>query len=665
MNVIVSLVDYANLVERKNQLTDENNILKSKIKTFEEELIKCKEMEKFLISQMSLLRQEKETECNQFNENPFGSNKKKFFDYKNKEAIDRIKLKIEKIFTEISEMLTFSTGLSILNISLTNEDVKDVQFNYLKKKNDNKIEIMDTNYEKYLGVLIKDLLHISDKNWNFLKLQLGLNIDTESIIRKKRLELNKQFKLNPFNDGYYVEPKEAIIEKLRYLIEQDKVKDEEILIKISADGTIISKKIKIINLVFSIINEKTVATTASGTYLLAIFPYRNESNEEIKKWLTVIWDKLKSLKKITLRSKEFNISYIFCADYKMMLNVLGMKQANSTQPCIWCEATQKNLEKKGIKRNEIITNESLNFIQNDLFDDDAIDDHIYNENEKVTNINRERLLKEIPLENFVVDILHLFLRISERLGHCLLNDFVLADNLVNVNYDPKKHKNISMLIEFLEEKCKIKVLKLKYTNQSIDSIFTKMQGPEKIKMFNYIISNNDFLNLLTHCKIRLADKKVKLWQFFYKIINDIKDNTLDYDFSGACQKWLLEFKTLYGNRKITPYIHIFGFHVPEQILKYGTLAYYECQGLEKFNDLSTRIFFHSTNKHSWVEQMMLKNLRIQKLLSVIKLRTKRTCIRKTATQSKKVKRFCTTNCSTSELEQVIDSQNILFRNWLN
>ena len=58
----------------------------------------------------------------------------------------------------------------------------------------------------------------------------------------------------------------------------------------------------------------------------------------------------------------------------MMLNVLGMKQANSTQPCIWCEATQKNLEKKGIKRNEIITNESLNFIQNDLFDDDAIDD---------------------------------------------------------------------------------------------------------------------------------------------------------------------------------------------------------------------------------------------------------------------------------------------------
>jgi hypothetical protein len=171
--------------------------------------------------------------------------------------------------------------------------------------------------------------------------------------------------------------------------------------------------------------------------------------------------------------------------------------------------------------------------------------------------------------------------------------------------------------------------------------------------------------LLTHCKIRLADKKVKLWQFFYKIINDIKDNTLDYDFSGACQKWLLEFKTLYGNRKITPYIHIFGFHVPEQILKYGTLAYYECQGLEKFNDLSTRIFFHSTNKHSWVEQMMLKNLRIQKLLSVIKLRTKRTCIRKTATQSKKVKRFCTTNCSTSELEQVIDSQNILFRNWLN
>ena len=95
MNVIVSLVDYVNLVERKNQLTDENNILKSKINKFDKELKQCKEMEKFLISQMSLLRQEKEAERYQFQENPFGSNKKKFFDYQNKEAIGRIKKKID------------------------------------------------------------------------------------------------------------------------------------------------------------------------------------------------------------------------------------------------------------------------------------------------------------------------------------------------------------------------------------------------------------------------------------------------------------------------------------------------------------------------------------------------------------------------------------------
>ena len=172
-------------------------------------------MEKFLISQMSLLRQEKEAERYQFQENPFGSNKKKFFDYQNKEAIGRIKKKIEKAFSEISQMLKLSTGLSILKISMTNEDINKLQFNYLKKINDNnQIEIMDTNYRKFLGVLIKDLLHISDKSWNFLKLQLGLDIDTEGMIKNKRSELNKQFKLNPLNDGYYVEPQEAIIEKL-------------------------------------------------------------------------------------------------------------------------------------------------------------------------------------------------------------------------------------------------------------------------------------------------------------------------------------------------------------------------------------------------------------------------------------------------------------------
>ena len=65
--------------------------------------------------------------------------------------------------------------------------------------------------------------------------------------------------------------------------------------------------------------------------------------------------------------------------------------------------------------------------------------------------------------------------------------------------------------------------------------------------------------------------------------------------------------------------------------------------------------------------MMLKNLRIQKLQSLIKLKKKRSYCQN-ATQCEdlnKAKRFCNKNCSMAELELIFETQNTLFQNWLN
>ncbi len=680
MYIIIGINDYKILIEKCNKLQNDNDLLLSKIKSIEENLKTNKEMEAFLITQMSFLKQElencrlKEKNTLEIEKNPFVGNKKHLFDYKNKIKIKKIKKQIRNEFLEQSKKLKSSLGISISKLTLTNED--DVlKINYIKKNDNNRIEIKDNNYRQYLDILIKDMLHISDKSWDFLKLQLGLDIDSHAIIQKKRKTLNLQFELNECNEGFYIDPQHAITQKLNELYEQNSALGKEIIIKISADGTVISRNIKVINVVFSIINEKTKATTASGTYLLGIFPYKKESNDEIQKWLPIIWDKLKNLKKITINSNEFAITYIFCSDYKMMLNVLGMKQANSVQPCIWCESGQNDLHMKGTTRKEILLNNSNNLNQDiDLFDDDdIIDDHFYNERVSNNHSQTNRLLKEITLENFVVDILHLFLRITERLGHCLIQE--MADDLsMTTNYDPLKHTSIKKLILFLKETCRINVLSLKYTKNTIDYIFTRMQGPEKIRMFNYIIKDNKFLKLLKECKIKYADRKVKLWKVFYKIIIDIKDNTITYDLSKACNKWLKEFIFLNEAKKITPYIHIFAFHVPDQIKKHGTLAYYECQGLEKFNDLSTRIFFHSTNKHDWVRQMMLKNLRVQKLSSMIKLKSRRKYGKQNeidVLMKQKAKRLSTkkeANLTAEmyeyDLIKIVQSQNLMFQKWL-
>lgn len=54
-----------------------------------------------------------------------------------------------------------------------------------------------------------------------------------------------------------------------------------------------SRKVKVVNVVFNIINEKIKAATATGCYRIGIFAIEKESYETTKEWLPTIWDKIK------------------------------------------------------------------------------------------------------------------------------------------------------------------------------------------------------------------------------------------------------------------------------------------------------------------------------------------------------------------------------------
>lgn len=49
------------------------------------------------------------------------------------------------------------------------------------------------------------------------------------------------------------------------------------------------------------------------------------------------------------------------------------------------------------------------------------------------------------------------------------------------------------------------------------------------------------------------------------------------------------------SKNITPYIHIFVFHVPEFIAKHRNLNQFTMQGLEKLNEVK-KDFFRKTNR---------------------------------------------------------------------
>ena len=74
---------------------------------------------------------------------------------------------------------------------------------------------------------------------------------------------------------------------------------------------------------------------------------------------------------------------------------------------------------------------------------------------------------------------------------------------------------------------------------------------------------------------------------------------------------------LHQSKDVTPYMHILLYHVPEVLQRYGTIAIYNQQGLEKLNDELTQDYFRSTNHRDgdFLKQLLLKLNRIEELSS--------------------------------------------------
>ena len=81
------------------------------------------------------------------------------------------------------------------------------------------------------------------------------------------------------------------------------------------------------------------------------------------------------------------------------------------------------------------------------------------------------------------------------------------------------------------------------------------------------------------------------------------------------KNWVREFLTVYQTKNVTPYMHSFANHVPEFIKRYGNIAKFTQEGLEKLNDITTKHYQRSTNhRHEEaLKQVLEKRNRIEDL----------------------------------------------------
>ena len=155
-----------------------------------------------------------------------------------------------------------------------------------------------------MWMYLKDKFNISNEAWR------EFSVKTKKIyqnyqITKRINKLNESWKLSctPGEaEGVQVKFEDSLRKHLTRL----DLKEGTVKVKLSGDGTLIGKRLKIVNFTYTILNEKDVATGEKGNYILAIIK-TTESYENVQESLPDFRNEMQLLKTITVNYHNYNI----------------------------------------------------------------------------------------------------------------------------------------------------------------------------------------------------------------------------------------------------------------------------------------------------------------------------------------------------------------------
>ena len=378
-----------------------------------------------------------------------------------------------------------------------------------------------------------------------------------------------------------------------------------IKVKISGDGTNIGKRLNIVNVTYTILNEKQ-CMSERGNYPLVIVKCK-EDYHSLKVALSDLICELQECFTILVDGFNYKIQFFLGGDWKFLATVCGLGAATSEFACIWCKVP-KSLRydmtkewslidpKKGARTIKEIQSFSKRTQKNCKF---------------------EPIFPFIPLSRVMIDTLHLYLRIADVLIENLIQELRVLDTIDKTTlfkagaFCREKHKYMSKYESFLAE---IGINFKWFVNKDSRKLeYRDLTGPEKLLLFQKI-------NILDLMEDEVKGITIqKLWDNFSKLICEIKEDFREDSkielYAAAIKSWISEYNDIYTAASVTPYMHAFSQHIPEFLKLYGNINIFNQQGLEKYNDQSSRDYFRSTNHRNLesLRQMLLKKNRVQLL----------------------------------------------------
>ncbi|CAF1599273.1 unnamed protein product, partial [Didymodactylos carnosus] len=202
-------------------------------------------------------------------------------------------------------------------------------------------------------------------------------------------------------------------------------------------------------------------------------------------------------------------------------------------------------------------------------------------------------------KNVVPDVLHMKLRISDVLLAEIISLITITSTIA------ERAQHLRNVLTFLEQRAKDMKTNHKF-------ILTKKNEIEVSGRLNSQMHERFLRDLPLDAIMKDYQKAF----FIKKLCNDFFDLMKLYSISDIYQyvknesiKWCQRYTSLFGAAAVTIYIHVLGNHAFEFHQEYDNLGLYTLQGNEKFNDVTTKDFFLSTNKRNFNDQLLKKRIR--------------------------------------------------------
>ena len=176
-------------------------------------------------------------------------------------------------------MVTHKTNMLLryinCRLNLVGKKLGDVEIANYSQGDSNEFDVLYVNATVTLklnrALWIKDKTNMSNEQYRQFRKELNTNSPSIYRLVRYQHELNRSLNIKRMSTGYYMDSMDLIKDKIEHLIKKHIIKTGDVIyLKLSQDGTGLSRNTKIVNFVLNIINEGRKAATAECCYPIGV-----------------------------------------------------------------------------------------------------------------------------------------------------------------------------------------------------------------------------------------------------------------------------------------------------------------------------------------------------------------------------------------------------------